>query len=354
MTLPASGPISLLDIQTEFGGAAPIGTDEYYRGGSYVTSNNTSVPTSGAISFSNFYGGSATWYGTISTNQKELNLATWATAQGWAGQPANITIAAGVYIWSDNTSIPALTTGNFAAGLTIINNGYIMGKGGEVSAGGPAISLGCNTTIDNTNTSAYIGGGGGAGGNALITLVGDFGTFYVGAFGGGGAGGGRGAAPVGGVSSPYVAAGAIGASGSNGNAGTDGDSSTGYYNVAYGGGGGRVFPGTGGAGGSGTVNTNTYGRGGSSGGGGGGAYNSKITGTGGTGGSGSAAGGNGSNNTSTYSAGGGGGWGAAGGNAYNNTTLVQAGFAGGKAVALNAKTITWVSGNTTRVYGAVS
>ena len=30
------------------------------------------------------------------------------------------------------------------------------------------------------------------------------------------------------------------------------------------------------------------------------------------------------------------------------------GGAGGKAVTLNGKTITWVSGNTTRVYGAVA
>jgi hypothetical protein len=30
------------------------------------------------------------------------------------------------------------------------------------------------------------------------------------------------------------------------------------------------------------------------------------------------------------------------------------GGSGGKAVNLNGKTVTWVSGNTTRVYGAVS
>jgi hypothetical protein len=59
MTLPASGVISLGAIQTEFGGTNPIGINEYYRGGAYVGSWNTDVPTSGVISVSNFYNGTA-------------------------------------------------------------------------------------------------------------------------------------------------------------------------------------------------------------------------------------------------------------------------------------------------------
>ena len=52
MALPSSGPISLLDIQNEFGGTNPIGINEYYgaAGG---------VPTSGTISFDDFYGTSS-------------------------------------------------------------------------------------------------------------------------------------------------------------------------------------------------------------------------------------------------------------------------------------------------------
>lgn len=60
MTLPASGPLSLADIQGEFGGANPISLSEYYAGGAYVPSGTTgtygAVPTSGAISIRNFYG----------------------------------------------------------------------------------------------------------------------------------------------------------------------------------------------------------------------------------------------------------------------------------------------------------
>ena len=58
MALQSSGTITLAQIQAELGGSNPISLSEYYRNGSFVTSNNTSVPTSGAISMSNFYGAS--------------------------------------------------------------------------------------------------------------------------------------------------------------------------------------------------------------------------------------------------------------------------------------------------------
>lgn len=56
MALPSSGQITMAQIQTEFGGSNPINLNEYYRGGSYVTDNNTNVPTSGQITMNNFYG----------------------------------------------------------------------------------------------------------------------------------------------------------------------------------------------------------------------------------------------------------------------------------------------------------
>ena len=56
--LPSSGPLSLTDIQDEFLGSAPIGLSEYYRGGPYVpdSSSTATIPTSGTIAVSNFYG----------------------------------------------------------------------------------------------------------------------------------------------------------------------------------------------------------------------------------------------------------------------------------------------------------
>ena len=58
MALPLSGPISISDINTEFNRSATAQTSlsQLYRGGGIVTTNNTNVPTSGAISLSNFYG----------------------------------------------------------------------------------------------------------------------------------------------------------------------------------------------------------------------------------------------------------------------------------------------------------
>ena len=51
MDLQSSGAISIANIATEFGGSQPHALNEYYRGGSFVTSNNTNVPTSGTIDF---------------------------------------------------------------------------------------------------------------------------------------------------------------------------------------------------------------------------------------------------------------------------------------------------------------
>jgi len=63
MTLPTSGPLSLSDIQTEFGGSNPISLSEYYAGGTYVPAGTSgtygAVPSSGAISIRNFYGTTA-------------------------------------------------------------------------------------------------------------------------------------------------------------------------------------------------------------------------------------------------------------------------------------------------------
>lgn len=60
MALPSSGPLSLADIQGEFGGSNPISLSEYYAGGGLVPAGTTgtfgAVPSSGTISIQNFYG----------------------------------------------------------------------------------------------------------------------------------------------------------------------------------------------------------------------------------------------------------------------------------------------------------
>jgi len=258
---------------------------------------------------------------------------TMSSISGYVSGKSDITITinSGIYLWSNSTATPGFALTGGAAGDTvkIVNNGFIMGMGGSANSGvgGTALSLSFNTTVDNTNASAYIGGGGGGG---------SVGTYYakyaLTTGGGGGAGGGAGG--------PHTytsggAGGAIGAVGANGGQATN--------SGGGGGGGGRIFPGTGGAGAPAGNGYAGSGRAGSGGGAGGGGGNNISSGAGGTGGAGNAAGAAGGGG-----GGGGGGWGASG------NGVAAAGGAGGKAVALNGKTITWVSGNTTRVYGAVS
>ena len=205
MPLPSSGAISFNNINVELGLTATA----------QISLNDSAVRTlfgvsSGAIAMNVGYGKSNAFSATISSNQTNLNLRTWALANGWDGSTAaTITIGSGVWIYSTSTGTPALTTGSFPGGLTIINNGFIAGMGGAAGdmslpatgfAGGNAISLGSNVTINNTNASAYIGGGGGGGGSWQ---------------GGGGAGGGNAGSggPVGG---------GVGSAGGNATGGANG------------------------------------------------------------------------------------------------------------------------------------
>lgn len=340
MALQSSGPISLANIQSEFGGSNPISLSEYYRNGSYTTSNNTNVPTGGTISMGNFYGAVKQFQHTITSHQQELNLYNYLTGQGWNGSdPIALTINSGVYIWSNNTATAGLIISSaFSSLLSITNNGYIMGKGGAGgnvpsagSAGGPAISnLASGISFYNTS-SGFIGGGGGGGGAG----------YYQGCGGGGGGGAGGGVGGYGIDGGSGVMSGGAGGSignkggdaaydpwgtiGQGGQAGGSGGglsaSGSGAHDASGGGGGGRIFPGvieyaqT--AGGSNTVNA--------------------------SGGYGGGAGQNGGGPTHSAAGGGGGGWGAAGASSY------AAGGAAGKAVTGTAIPF---SGTTSQIYGA--
>lgn len=332
MALQSSGAISLQDIEDEFGGAGSISLSEYYRNGGKVTSNNTSVPTSGTIDFADFYGTVKRFEYTFSSSAKEVNLNTTLTNAGWDGSaPVLITINSGIYLWSDNTSVAGLTISSaFNNKLTIINNGYIIGRGGNggtppgtvgtsAQAGGPAISNSASGVTLTNASGAFIAGGGGGGGVSDSRANGAGG-------GGGGAGGGHGGNAGLGASGSGGAGGAIGQAGSNGTgtspgqgggAGGGGNHSADYNNLfGGGGGGGRILPGTGGSGG----------------------------GTGGCdGGSAGNAGGTSTQNVDHRGGGGGGGWGAAGGAG----TLGSSGGAGGAAISGTAISVT----NNGTIYG---
>lgn len=336
MTMPSSGPLNMGGTTSPVSVAYELGLGLT----STISMNDAAVRTLAGVggsgtswSMSSLYGKSnrvAVSY-TFSASTANASLNVTAIGGYVAGRTdVTITVNASVYLYSTAVGTPGLTLSGGTSGdtVTLVNNGFIMGMGGAGGVGngtlpgnpaGNAIQLGYPTTINNTNPVAYIGGGGGGGGAGSNNG------------GGGGAGGGAGGSSVnvtGGAGGGIGATGSPGAafpglpttaSGRGGGAGGGGGA---YYSAgriaAYhaGGGGGRIFPGTGGAGG--------------------------VPG-GGAGGSANAVGGSGTQ------AAGGSGWGATGASSPQ-----RAGGAAGKAVNLNGQTVTWVSGDTTRVYGAVS
>jgi len=84
MAIPSSGPLTLSDIQTEFGGSNPISLSEYYAGGSYVPAGTTgtygAVPSSGEISIRNFYGTSA--FSLAFNNADDINIIVGSSGSG--------------------------------------------------------------------------------------------------------------------------------------------------------------------------------------------------------------------------------------------------------------------------------
>ena len=281
MALPSSGSISLGQVNTELGVSATA-----TRSLGDTTTRNLFGVASGAISMSNGYGKANQFAFTISSNQTNANLATLATNAGWNGSSKVVaTIGSGVYISSNSTGTPALTVnGSFAGGVELINNGYIVGMGGNGgsansgsgSAGGTALSVFTVISITNNGTVAGGGGGGGAGGWGRIS---DGYQAYRYANGGGG-GGGRSSAAA---NSSGGTGGGTGGAGTVSSAGSGGGGAT----VSNYGGGGYAYGGGGGSGGNWGSNGNgggtgghVSGMGGGSGGGGGGAGGAAVSGNG--------------------------------------------------------------------------
>jgi len=284
MAIPGSGPLKISEIATEFGDTAPNSMSEYYRGGSLVPDApaNASIPTSGAIGIGDFYGATnrVAVPLTISANTQNYDVYTQASASPLytAGiADVTLTINPGVVVGSSSTGTYALNVPNaFNAGdtVTIVNNGTVIGRGGNGGSGGSGF----------TNP----GGGGGNGGNAVYVnralILTNNGTLA----GGGGGGGGGGAQN----NSSFTPKGSPSPSGSGGGGGGGGAGNT----AGSGGGGGPSPFGTGGSGGGGNTTS----------GGGGGAGTPGPT-PGGPGGSGGGQGANGGGGTTRSGSGGGGG-----------------------------------------------
>lgn len=264
MAIPGPGTaISIQTIVNEFGGTAPHSLSEYYRGGGLVPNApvNSAIPTSGTIALNNFYGASNQnpISLTIASNTYNYDVYTAAVAAGYSPgiSPVTVTVNPGVTVGS--TSVPTyamLVPASFnpVDPVTIINNGVIQGMGGGGGAGGVArVTLGDNipgfpgsgggnavyvnrpTIITNNGTLAGGGGGGGGGGGARG------GPIKAAVVRGGGGGGGGAGFNGGGSGTGGPAAG--GSSNINGNPGSAGTSPAG------GGGGSNAPAGAGGSGG---------------------------------------------------------------------------------------------------------
>lgn len=276
MALNGSGPISL--------GGATAGQSINLENGQSATAqvslNDSAVRTlagvpSGVIVMpTNFWGKSNLFSFTI-TSATDVNLRTNALAAGWNGSSALIaTIPGGNTITASSTGAVALTiSGSFPGGVTLINNGLIIGRGGDGGAGAVwqntgspgnsgGVALSVSSAVSINNGSGVIAGGGGGGGGGGSGR-GQYSKFFPNSSGGGGGGGI-------GISSGGLGGVAVGTGGRAGTNGTGGSTST-----AGTGGVGGTYPSTssGGTGGNG----GSYGSGGATGGSGSG----NIGGTGG-------------------------------------------------------------------------
>ena len=197
MAIPASGAISLDDIQTEWGGSNPIGMSEYYGDGSYVydgaaDGDDNAIPESGAIDISDFYDTTAATVLTISSNTNNYNIKSAVQSAGAdLNTPVLLTIASGVTVGAADNSAPAMKTDTgwgSGVSITITNQGSIVGGSGSDTSGNPS-------------------SGGGSGGGSRPNWPG---------FGDG--------APIGGIFAPDRG---HNISGANGNAGQNGSGSAG-------------------------------------------------------------------------------------------------------------------------------
>jgi len=163
MTLPASGPLTFSDIQTEFGGSNPIAMNEYYAGGTYVAAGTSgtygAVPSSGQISVQNFYGTSAiipiyieevfntylyTGTGASLTITNGIDLSTkgglvWQKDRpsGGTGHYLQDTVRGVQKYLLSNTTDAEVTNANT---ITAFNStGYTVGGNGNINGSGEAI-----------------------------------------------------------------------------------------------------------------------------------------------------------------------------------------------------------------------
>lgn len=263
MALPGSGPISL---GNNTGDTTTISANrELTKASPYqqtISMNDSDLRTlagvpSGTISFANLIGKAYTFFVSFAGGTN-VDLRTTAIASGWDGvRPLVVTNTGN--ITSASTGSYALTiSGSFPNGVSFINNGTIVGRGGAGAngasidqtnsrgfwsgypryaaaggAGGPALNAATAVTITNNGTIAGGGGGGGGGSGGAYQENTKSGFVYIALHGGGGGGGaGNGSA-------------GSGIYWDHGTPVNPGDGGVGSVSAGGGGGGGQPYPNSG-------------------------------------------------------------------------------------------------------------
>lgn len=178
--LQASGAISFQDIEEHYNPGSNLPSralTEFYLGGSLVRANagnnsatnlSAGVPTSGAISFNDFYSKERAFRKTYSSTATNQSADSVFGDDFEVDYPKQIVIDASQTVGATSTSNAALTIeSNGVGSITITNNGSIEGAGGAAgSAGGNALEVegSVAVTLVNNGTIKAGGGGGGAGG----------------------------------------------------------------------------------------------------------------------------------------------------------------------------------------------
>jgi len=256
-----SGAVMISYTITGSGGSGGDALGDYYAGGALVPNppptsiyQTAPIPTSGPIEMGSFLG--VTLVGiedqidqTLANSLSATGyvVSSRASSLGWNGVSPlrmKITVQTGVVL-TNTTGGYAFTLGSLPSGsyIELINNGNIVGKGGNggvggsVSgnylsptssnggngfAGGPAMSLSYAITI--TNNGLIGGGGGGGGGGAAAYDWFDDGLGNITAYGDGGGPGGGGAGGFGNPGSVGTAniSGGLFNNNTNGRAGSSG------------------------------------------------------------------------------------------------------------------------------------
>lgn len=169
MAIKLSGPLSFsTDIVGEFEDTAPHSISEFYDGAGLVPAGaNPNVPSSGAVSFSNFYGAVNVVTisiinnqydsdGTLVTLDKGSTLNLFEIANKTIGSNAgnNVVVPFVFSLDSDTVFNNSIIFGGSFTDITIENNGIIAGRGGH----GTPLSSNAYTKINYGNNVGITAG----------------------------------------------------------------------------------------------------------------------------------------------------------------------------------------------------